>query len=59
MANPNQAQQEDEGKKKTQPPRIRTRNSIQSDSALLEQGFMRRVKSEVNIFRTKSLNFKS
>ena len=51
---------ETEGQNKT--PRSRTaRNSltsVQSDSALLDQGFIRRVKSEVNIFRTKSLNLK-
>ena len=51
--------QEHQDDEKTKQPRIRSRNSVQSDSALLEQGFMRRVKSEVNIFRTKSLNFKS
>ena len=33
-------------------------NSIQSDSALLDQGFIRRVKSEVNLFRAKSMNLK-
>jgi len=33
--------------------------SVQSDSALLDNGLIRKVKSEVNLFRTKSLNFKS
>lgn len=57
MANPAaQGHQDKETKKQ---PRTRSRNSVHSDSALLDQGFMRRVKSEVNIYRTKSLNFKS
>ena len=33
-------------------------SSVQSDSALLDEGFIRRVKSEVNLFRAKSLNLK-